>query len=105
MTDRELIERAARAAGITGEYLDGLGFIPIDANGARGAWWNPLEEDGDALRLMVTCQLDVFVRAGRWTEAVAPMGAPAKVLHDGDALAATRRAITMAAAQIKKAQA
>lgn len=105
MTDRELIERAARACGIGGEWVDGIGFIHISVDGDRGAWWRPLDDDGDALRLMVALEMDVFVRAGRWTEAVAPMGRPAKMPHDGDALAATRRAITMAAAQIKEAQA
>ncbi len=68
MTDRELIERAARACGIGGEWVDGIGFIHISVDGDRGAWWRPLDDDGDAL-------------------------------------AATRRAITMAAAQIKEAQA
>ena len=53
-TDRELTELAAKAAGIDhpgGEhsrYNDGRLW---DCNGLR--WWNPLEDDGDALRLAV----------------------------------------------------
>ena len=50
MTDRELLELAAKAAGLTGEYrFDGYGegcFVALD-----GSRFNPLTNDGDALRL------------------------------------------------------
>ncbi len=51
MNDRELLEMAAKAVGMPSLH---------DANGIYGAWvgdsekghwWNPLEDDGDALRL------------------------------------------------------
>ena len=62
MTDRELVLNAARAASIVGEYRtehqweeDAGGwtdrtalFYPDDEG-----WWNPLDDDGDALRLAV----------------------------------------------------
>ena len=47
-TDRELLELAAKAAGY--EYHSPAGYIVVD--GIPGNW-NPLEDDGDALRLAV----------------------------------------------------
>jgi hypothetical protein len=43
MTDRELLEAAAKAAG--GNFVIG--------------YWNPLTDDGDALRLAVRLRLDI----------------------------------------------
>lgn len=47
MTDRELLELAAKAAGIK--------HNPSLSAACRGEriWWNPLADDGDALRLAV----------------------------------------------------
>lgn len=45
MSDKELLELAARAAGLTSVGWAGL--------------WNPLEEDGDALWLAVKLRLDI----------------------------------------------
>jgi hypothetical protein len=63
MTDRELLEAAAKAAGISGEYFGGTGAY------ASGIWrdfehgcrdcWNPLTDDGDALRLAVKLRMTV----------------------------------------------
>lgn len=103
MTDKELLELAAKAAG-----------IKIDKNGpwveGRDAWsyatredWNPIEDDGDALRLSV--QLQIIV--GRYDNYVnaAPLHDGAKEIviwshNEKDPYAATRRAITRAAAEI-----
>lgn len=63
-----------------------------------------LQPDAEALRLMVAHEMDVFVRSGRWTEAVAPMQRPAKAFHDGSGLAATRLAISMISAAIDRAR-
>ena len=94
MTDRELIEAAAKAAGVylAPEWRGHHKHLPD---------WNPLEDDGDALRLAVALLLDVRHVHGKahagmqdefWcTEAWFPNGAPA---------AATRRAITRAAAAL-----
>lgn len=62
MSDRELLELAAKAAGIVGKY----GYAPDDYyyNGnvegictelpdGRFYVWNPLSDDGDALRLAI----------------------------------------------------
>lgn len=98
MTDRELLTRAAEAAGLRIEYWAQDDY-PVVRVGENNHGWNPLKFNSDALGLMVRLEMDVFVRAGRWTEAVAPMGEPYKAMHGvhGDAETATRFAITMAA--------
>lgn len=98
MTDRELLELAAKAAGVDGEY--GVHFAQPGIFG-RHKFWNPLSDDGDALRLAVklTMELDVC-RTGIAVRV--PQGL--KVLVDPDEIAdpyaATRRAIVRAAAEI-----
>lgn len=110
MTDRELLERAAKAAGYAVIGWDNaLPDTPIVAgdrygHGTTVKWvWMPLVDDGDALRLAVDLQLDVYVR-GEWIEAVGPMGAPQKVHYNGaDARRdAARLAIVRAAAAMVK---
>ena len=94
-SDRELLELAAKAVG--GEYknhaLGGMYLaFPPNWNGMR---WNPLTDDGDALRLAVKLNLlygKVFARN------------VADNHEDGDDIyAATRRAIVRAAASIGEA--
>lgn len=68
MIDRELLERAARAAGYgEGRYENGswleirYGYtvaLWLDNDSIEG-YWNPLEDDGQALRLAVKLQLTV----------------------------------------------
>jgi hypothetical protein len=94
MTDRELLERAAKAAGIEvfcdGRVLrDCTGMHPA-SNVLAAPAWRPLTDDGDALRLAVKLNLWEPVMFGRRTE-IAP---------DGDIYAATRRAIVRAAATL-----
>ena len=88
MTDRELLEKAASAAGISS---DGLGTC-FDMD--RGQPWDPLTDDGDALRLAVRLDLNVLSGIVR-----APDG---DLTLDGTEgiYAATRRAIVRAAAAI-----
>ena len=96
MDDRELLELAAKAAGHevknagwTGKFL----CLLIDETNEDGErmhlTWNPLTDDGDALRLLVRLKL--------WTHS--NMGV---FLDDPDPYAATRRAIVCAAAEIGK---
>jgi hypothetical protein len=55
MSDRELLENAAKAAGNPiGTSRAGGGLLM-----ANDLYWNPLTDDGDALRLAVTCGLVV----------------------------------------------
>lgn len=46
MNDKELLELAAKAAGIDGDYSKRANSI-VHPDG----YWNPLTDDGDALRL------------------------------------------------------
>lgn len=63
-TDRELLELAARAAGIgivncTCDH-EKWPFKYIEGQGRRGHW-NPLIDDGDALRLAIALQMDLNI--------------------------------------------
>jgi hypothetical protein len=102
MNDRDLLEAAAMAAGLTGDWWEkypGQWWLCGRGAGEKPPTvWSPLEDDGNALRLAADLQMDVFVRA-EWVEAVAPMGAPQKVRYGLDGRQqAVRRAITCAAA-------
>ncbi|MGL4573573.1 MAG: hypothetical protein ACRCV9_02160 [Burkholderiaceae bacterium] len=108
MTDRKLLEDAAKAAGVTIQYWvtekfpvvrDGPPMFGWDGRETFG--WNPLEFDADALWLVVRMRMDVFVRAAS-VEVVAPMGAVCMEEHGVDPLAAARRAIVRAAAAVPK---
>jgi len=80
MTDQELLELAAKAAGLEEAKLR------IEFN-----QWNPLEDDGDAIRLAVKLGIDIAkAQVDYWDK------------HSNDPYAATRRCITIAAAQIGK---
>lgn len=61
MTDKELLELAAKAAGIKGRS-DSFGFVTMEAGyDADPLYWRPLTDDGDALRLAVKLVLHVDV--------------------------------------------
>ena len=101
MTDRELLELAARAAGITLE-------TSYDVNGEYWPWspeysrnWCPLTDDGDALRLAVKLKMSVEVYYD--TTIVTTYDCePARQHHEDDPYTTTRRAIVRAAAEIGK---
>ena len=92
MTDREMLELAAKAAGI--EHLSGEYYVsgPELWDIERKRWWRPLTNDGDAFRLMVALRL--------WRDDPDICCIERVEDHDGDAYAATRRAIVRVAAQI-----
>lgn len=108
-TDRELLELAAKAAGIRVEYtapslLTGQVF-QLFFDGEHQIEWQPLDDDGDALRLAVKLKMSIDVEERTqhaWSHIVwvAPCFEP---LID-DPYAATRRAIVRAAAAIGEAQ-
>ncbi len=61
MEDRELLELAAKAAGIeiaTWSNAQAGGFQSLESAG--GKFWNPLTDDGDALRLAAGLCLNVL---------------------------------------------
>jgi hypothetical protein len=102
MTDRELLELAAKAAGIDYYTRAQSGGMLTD-NGE----WNPLADDGDAFRLAAKLRLEP-----RFLDLDHPAGPPRVTFHNvsglvepagNDLLAATRRAIVRAAAEIGRA--
>jgi hypothetical protein len=104
MNDRELLEMAAKAAGI--EIVDCAcryeewPFKYAEGQGRRGHW-NPLTDDGDALRLAVKCDISIIQSgATRVCEDVDGKHLADEVDTEGDGLLATRRAIVRAAAEI-----
>lgn len=100
-TDLCMLTAAAKALGLQFEWHQGCGdALHLTAPDATAIYWNPLRSDADALALAVSMEMDVYVRAGRWTEAVRPMGPACKEPHNGDPLAATRRAIVRAAVEV-----
>lgn len=109
MTDKELLEAAAKAAGIAVEWHHGCGnAVALTRQEARDRgrlYWNPLTDDGDALRLAVALRMniDVGTKPVGFTEAsviVDGMRIGAEEYHDADPYAATRRAIVRAAASL-----
>jgi hypothetical protein len=111
MTDRELLENAAKAAGLgSHRYCEPWSAMAAYTlyDGYHGPSWNPLADDGDALRLLV--------RLGSAKVAameIGPGGTCLSFFHpeaDADEMqepgkpfdpyAATRRAIVRAAAEI-----
>ena len=101
MTDRELLELAAKAAGIDYYTRAQSGGMLTD-NGE----WNPLTDDGDALRLAVELNLQIEPDSFNGDTIVVGNSAPGRPLkcatepHKDDPYAATRRAIVRAAAEI-----
>lgn len=104
MTDRELLELAAKAAGIevTAVVADGI------PHRFGGGYWNPLTDDGDALRLACDLGLNVYpiarTASGQACSAVGThsQGRLSEVVDPSSTRAATRRAIVRAAAEIGK---
>jgi hypothetical protein len=135
VNDRELLERAAKAAGIVGHWERDSAFVqeryyfnvPYDnQNMLTGFRWDPLHDDGDALRLAVKLGMDIGVYLdhdgedhegrtyantrhllGYGTDGIASWQCHQyqREDHGADPCAATRRAIVRAAAEIGKAPA
>lgn len=117
MTDRELLELAAKAhwgAEIDDacsvrwlEEEQAIGYTHADNQDHNGCdvefVWNPLADDGDALRLAVKLRLHVSVFADS-----IGIGMPSRGYEEskwvGNPYAATRRAIVRAAAEIGKSK-
>ncbi|MDQ0068312.1 hypothetical protein J2W34_000086 [Variovorax boronicumulans] len=115
--DRELLERAAKAAGIDAEFHPELGYGPegMYLKGQRSPdnskYWNPLHDDGDALRLAVKLHINIgFIWDGendQYDPVTAHRGRAYAAEQIGiterevfDEPAATRRAIVRAAASL-----
>ena len=105
MTDRELMEAAAKAAGLrhvcyAGLDYDGrLGLQLVDGIGRHTDTWNPLADDGDALRLMVVLCIRTEPMASYCVAYAGSVCAEQFAERSGDDRpAAMRRAIVRAAA-------
>ena len=116
MTDREMLELAAKAGGYARhEYVENSArdgrVVTGHYDSLLEVCINPLDDDGDALRLAVQLMIRVSVNRAF------PLGIPGSVtaeypdrdcfyfalgeaVTNGDPYAATRRAITRAAAEI-----
>ena len=96
MNDKELLTLAAKAAGYNlEEHYDDDQYYPWCAE--TEAFWNPLLNDGDALRLMVNLGMDILfyqsiVAVTYWATTQEP--------YSFDMEASTRRAIVKVAAEI-----
>lgn len=104
MSDKELLERAAKVAGIpiyewrereTDNTLHGARADSEEAT----VYWSPLTDDGDALRLAVVMEMRITI----WPAGAEVNGGTAGAVFVrsddvGGLLAATRRAIVRAAA-------
>jgi len=89
MSDKELLELAAKAAGLTIKRWAQENYAVVN-DGDKAYGWSPLIYDSDALRLAVELNLWYAVRDGyRHADS-----------SDKDPCAATRRSITRAAAEI-----
>ena len=97
MTDRELLELAAKAAGIPLARLEPETIWDTGHITRNG--WSSLADDGDAFRLAVKLRMPICFgqiepNVSCWFEQ--------ERYGNGDPYAATRRAITRAAAEIGK---
>ena len=108
MTDRELLELAAKAAGIEVPKHLWADYTDTGIKTMSGLVWNPLTDDGHALRLAVKLGMILAVRnEGKTDASVHIENHPHSwqsflVEHNDDSYAATRRAIVRAAAEIGK---
>jgi hypothetical protein len=110
MNDKELLEMAAKAAGVDGEWHDyasgpGIYAAPeyrkLSENNTviTQRKWNPLTDDGDALRL--AGKLWMIVDTNNSSVTLKCKNYYGKI-YDTDPGAATRYAIVRAAAEIGK---
>jgi hypothetical protein len=105
LTDRELVERAAKAAGFS--FVTESDGELIAWNGREPVAWNPLLDDAAAFRLAVDRGLDVLAskRLGGDVLVVGERGHARVPCAEGqDRAAAVRRAIVIAAASEELAE-
>lgn len=106
MEDKELLKMAAKAAGIV-SLRWGIDCPERQINGEGqfiGATWNPLEDDGDALRLAVKLEMRLSLLTQEISAQVESRtdSLTARMIVAGDPMIAARRAIVSAAAEIAR---
>lgn len=115
MTDKELLEMAAKAVGnMPCLHMEGMAWQCTEKgllvhreliDGCTCDWWNPLTDDGDALRLAVKLGLTISIDVGAVNATMVINGSSAVRIvekHDVSSDCATKRAIVRAAAEIGK---
>jgi len=111
MTERNLLEDAAKAAGMRIRIYEGMQVFPgtdlVVTDAASGFRWNPLIDDGDALRLAVRLDLGIEVHCSLAVVHVGNGEQERESVHWNlrdvpDAYTATRLAIVRAAAKLAR---
>lgn len=108
--DKELLELAAKAVGLTFMFRQGLPCKHEPSNNKLFAnlhvlgWkvWNPLENDGDALQLASILSMDIFINQITVVVEYGDIHTIVSCSGKHDRLSATRRAIVSCAAEIGK---
>lgn len=103
--DRELLEFAAKAAGIRLNISDGAGderYLWI-TDAVTGKNWDPLTDDGDALRLAVKLRLSTGYAGVPTIHAVWAGNGVVDAVEPFEGAQSLRKAIVRAAAEIGKA--
>ena len=102
--DKDLLTLAAKAAGIEGEWSrwhQSYGDLWVEGLNTGGPiLWNPLTDDGDALRLAVKLRLELGFPKEYCVWSFGTNGVVCMEDPSNDPYAATRRAIVRAAAEI-----
>lgn len=103
-TDRELLELAAKAAGIKGTWNERGQCLHITDQGFQSdVWWRPHLDDGDALRLAVRLGLRLTLpKYHRFGTTAEPQveNTPGHTVFREDPMQQTREAIVNTAAEI-----
>lgn len=106
MDDCALLELAAKAGGYQVEWVRNSGCYYRCEEEVGREEWNPLDDDGDALRLAVALKMDISFR-GEGEDSVVQVNGTiiwiCSTLTEGDPMTATREAIVSVAAEIGKA--
>lgn len=108
MTDREMLELAAKAAGIQLVWHNFSNIPSLFKGLSSDEMWHPLTDDGDALRLAVKLRLEPRFLDNSHSNGAEPsrvtlhnvVGIVESIDGAQDLFAATRRAIVRAAAEI-----
>ena len=100
-TDRELLELAAKAAGLKVDWRNSVNCLCYSESPYNVAW-SPLTDDGDALRLAVALRLTIDIERVRPCVVVGDHTGRygSQAWTSAGPLEATRRAIVRAAAKI-----
>ncbi len=103
LQDRELLELAAKAYGVTLDYLRGSDAYYYDDPDTGRERWSPLGDDGQAFRLAVKLEMRIATHCNQKMAMASDihMRVPAQVVPwGGDQESAVRQSIVLLAAAI-----